>query len=151
MNIEEATNLVLNCTATGHTNLPLWQYLPGMQVTYVALGGQPSEVTCCHRLEGIGTELDKDSYYLVHESELYDDGAPIRDLRPDFTDDLTVQALWLLVRRAYSAAADHDLRNHDLRLRAYADHVVAECGSISEHGTPVEVFARLLAAAPVKS
>ena len=103
MTPQEAADIAVACTATGQSGLPLWQYLPGMQVLYAdgLIEGT--------RLQGAGMQLSPDSAALVHQSLEYAEDAhgPVRrisNLRPDFTDALTVQALWLLVRRAYHAA-----------------------------------------------
>lgn len=158
MTIDEATDLVLTCTATGHSCLPLWQYLPGMQVTMpIDLTGFPYPLRgrVC-KVSPIDLPLSGHTVDMLQLSVENDDGDCIgmqRDatlVRPDFTDDLTVQALWLLVRRAYFAGGK------SLSLNYYATDIRSvvvthgEGGPI-DYGEPAIVFARLLAKAPRKA
>lgn len=119
MTPEEAARRAIACTATGAlSGKPKWEWCAGMQVTYVSLGGHPPEIRCLRRLSSDGRTLDKRSHYLVHESAEYD-GDPIRDLLPNFRDDVTVLAMLPLVRRAWTGheisivwLADGNVRLH---------------------------------------
>lgn len=145
MTPQEAAERVITCTATGQSGLPLWQYLPGMFVhTYAftegdSLYASPGRVVAVNVLRG--------SIYLsicTINGDLMQTRAEW--MRPDFTDELTVQALYLLVRRAYAEA------DGLIDLREWGDGTVRLriSGDVYE-GSDYAVFARALAKAPVRS
>jgi len=161
MTLEEATDIVLACTGTGHSGLPLWQYMPGMQITstldrHDPEYHHPSRIyetdewpipgPTPHYVKFVGRRYAEPGLHLLN--------ARADLVRPDFTDELTVQALWLLVQRAYNAAGLR-VRQEQLidegRISSSAWHSLSLAECQRYFGTPVEVFARMLQQAPVKS
>lgn len=128
MTPKEAADLVITCTALGLSGKPLWEYLPGMVFTWAS--GQARQ-----RLTGDGSDPHVDMLAAMRA-------------RPDFTDDLTVQALYLLMRRAYFAAG------HSLTVDARPDGkvrllvVLADGRRRHDAGPAYAVFAKALAKAP---
>lgn len=101
MTPQEAADLVITCTATGRSGLPLWSFLPGMfiksalDVTHPD-HHEPGRVLHVARGASVLGVCDVDGELIQVDA---------RVARPDFTDALTVQALYLLVVRAWHAAS----------------------------------------------
>lgn len=160
MTPKEAADLVLTCTATGVSGLPLWELMPGMLVTWETarhitkrrvLSGAVRPGYLSYEYDELHVEIEREGWLpLSHLAKM--------GVRPDFTDALTVQALYLLVVRAWIGHALAVFRGRDvLDDRALPPNVVrfivcAPNGDerFSEAGPAYAVFARALAQAPTR-
>lgn len=149
MTPQEAADLAVACTATGQSGLPLWEFMPGM----LTLPWTTADGRFVHPAWRVGDPPHEwPSVYFAFRTCRWED-----DARPDFSDALTVQALWLLVRRAY---VQHPIILHtpsngsDTPLPPGSVEIV-----INEHRVPplyrasgpdYAVFTRALAKAPTR-
>lgn len=106
----EAAARAIACTATGaHSSLPLWEWLPGMQLTGTVTVGtgyiatlpreriQPARVA----------SVDRGQPWVQYATGKRGGWGIIDDALPDFTDLLTLHGLHALVIRAWTG---HEVR-----------------------------------------
>lgn len=148
MTPQESAELVITCTATGLSGFPLWEYLPGMFVTsaYHTTDGR-------YRDPGRIVAVNVSPRGVVHLGicTVNGDLVSVRAswMRPDFVDRLTVQALYLLVCRAWQG---HTLTCVDDQSGSVwlvitdAD----ECSAFAHYGPAYAVFAQALTKVPVR-
>lgn len=156
LSVDAAAELVIvECGATGASGRPLWEYLPGMFVASVF-----PETDSRYRDSGRIVAVNVSSRGVVQLGicTVNGDLVLVRAswMRPDFADELTVQALYLLVRRAYLA------EGYSLELRDQPDRTVhlriTDTSNVinnkrlrADDGPAYAVFARALAKAPTRN